>query len=116
MWPLCATLAHCSASFYAVLGRSPFSTSASARSTCLMLDAKGYCTHTSLCYGTLHAGTPSQLQVRDEEAEDDQVESPELEKDDFLEDEFGDPGVVEVGDDVLNVVDVVEDDLVEEKC
>ena len=46
--------------------------------------------------------SPSQLQGRDEEAEDDQVERPELEEDDY-----------EVDVDMLNVLDVVgEDDVV----
>ena len=59
---------------------------------------------------------PSQLQGRDEEAEDDQVERPEVEEDDCVEDEFAEPDVVEVADDVLNVMDVVLKRICRRRC
>ena len=50
---------------------------------------------------------PSQLQGRDEEAEDDQVEGPELEEEDGLKDEFDESDVAEVAAEVENVMDSV---------
>ena len=59
---------------------------------------------------TMSLSFPSQLQGRDEEAEEDQVERPELEESDCREDEFDG---IEVAVDGLNALDVgVEEDLV----